>query len=97
MTSVAQKIRQTRAGEQYASYEFRKVKIAGRTAVYVLSPSGSIYTVNCQQRCNCPDAQRRGGGTGCKHVTMAVRFLNEEKAAASAAKAAQMARDFPAD
>lgn len=83
MTSLAQNARIQRAREQFDSYQFRQVTIAGHVAVYVTAPpvkgSQSVYTVcfgGRHPRCNCPDYLRECRGTlaTCKHITMAEEF-----------------------
>lgn len=79
MTMLAQTERAVRATAEYPEYQFRAVTLAGTPAVYVISPSGSIYTVTTgghHARCNCPDYLKRCAGTlaKCKHIHMAEKF-----------------------
>lgn len=71
--------RKQRADQEFSRYSFRTLTVAGQPAVCVISPSGSIYTVNAKLRCNCGDFRNRCDGTAerCKHCHMVTRFLNE--------------------
>ena len=77
-----QERRRERMERDYERTMFRRVTIAGHSAVYVFSPSGAIYTVlpyTAKPVCNCPDGRERCAGTSlrCWHVLAVERWQGE--------------------